>query len=142
MKENLYKLQVQEPRLAPVTTNENLESFSALSIEEVCKIVRESSNASCRLHPVPAWLVKSCLDVSSHLDCCNALPFGLPKYQLHRLQKVKNTAARVIFQMPKFDHNYHTRTYRPTLAPGNVQSSIQIAPFCLQVVTQPKSTLH
>ena len=32
-------------------------------IGEVCKIVRESSNASCRLDPVATWLVKSCLDV-------------------------------------------------------------------------------
>ena len=29
----------------------------------MCKIVRESSNASCWLDPVPTWLVKSCLDV-------------------------------------------------------------------------------
>ena len=104
IKENLYKLQVQEPRLASVTTKENLESLSALSIEEVCKIVRESSNTSCWLDPVPTWLVKSCLDVSLHLDYCNVLPFGLPKYQLDRLQKVQDTAARVIFQMPKFHH--------------------------------------
>ena len=37
--------------------------MSSLSIEEVCKIVRESSNASCQLDPAPTWLVKSCLDV-------------------------------------------------------------------------------
>ena len=29
----------------------------------MCKIVQESSNASCRLDPVPTWLLKSCLDV-------------------------------------------------------------------------------
>ena len=63
IKENLDKLQVQEPRLAPSTPKENLENFSSLSIEEVCKIVLESSNASCRLDPDPTWLVKSCLDV-------------------------------------------------------------------------------
>ena len=63
MKENLDKFQVQEPRLAPVTPKENLENFSLLSIGEVCKIVRESSNTSCQLDPVPTWLVKSCLDV-------------------------------------------------------------------------------
>ena len=40
IKENLDKFQVQEPRLAPVTPKENLENFSFLSIEEVCKIVR------------------------------------------------------------------------------------------------------
>ena len=37
-------------------------------------------------------------------DYCNALLFSLPKYQLDRLQKVQNAAARVIFQIPKFDH--------------------------------------
>ena len=63
IKENRDKFQVQEPRLAPVSPKENLENFSALSIGEVNKIVRESSNASCRLDPVPTWLVKSCLDV-------------------------------------------------------------------------------
>lgn len=63
IKENLDKFPVQEPRLAPVTPKENLENFSSLSIEEVCKIVRESPNASCRLDPVPTWLVSSCLDV-------------------------------------------------------------------------------
>ena len=44
--------------------------------------------------------------VSSHLDYCNALLFGLPtgKCQLDRVQKVQNAAARVIFQMAKFDH--------------------------------------
>ena len=42
--------------------------------------------------------------VSSHLDYCNALLFGLPKYQIDRLQKVQNAAARVIFRIAKFDH--------------------------------------
>ena len=41
-------------------------------------------------------LIHAC--VSSHLDYCNALLFGLPKYQLVCLQKVKNAAARVIFR--------------------------------------------
>ena len=63
IKGNLDKFQVQEPGLIPDTPNENLESFSALSIEEVSKIVRESSNASCRLDPIPTWLLKSCVDV-------------------------------------------------------------------------------
>ena len=42
--------------------------------------------------------------VSSQLDYCDALLFGLPKYQLDRLQKIQNAAARVIFQIEKFDH--------------------------------------
>ena len=42
--------------------------------------------------------------VSSHLDYCNAVLFGLPKYELDRLQKVQKAAARVTFQIAKFDH--------------------------------------
>ena len=42
--------------------------------------------------------------VSSHLLYCNALLFGRPKYQLDRLQKVQNAAARVNFQVGKFGH--------------------------------------
>ena len=42
--------------------------------------------------------------VSLHLDNCNALLFGLPKYQLDRLQKVQNAAARVTFLIAKFDY--------------------------------------
>ena len=42
--------------------------------------------------------------LSSHLDFCTALFFGLPKYQLERLQKVQNAAARVILQLSKFDY--------------------------------------
>ena len=41
--------------------------------------------------------------VSSRLDYWNSLLFGLPKYQLDRLQKVQNAAARVILQITKFD---------------------------------------
>ena len=42
--------------------------------------------------------------VTSHLDYCNSLLFGVSKYQIDRLQKVLNAAARLIFRIPKFDH--------------------------------------
>ena len=42
--------------------------------------------------------------VTSHLDYCNCLLFGIPKYQTDRLQKVVNDGARLIFRIPKFDH--------------------------------------
>ncbi|XP_068735345.1 uncharacterized protein [Montipora capricornis] len=42
--------------------------------------------------------------VTSHLDYCNSLLFDVPKYQIDRLQKVLNAAARLIFNIPKFDH--------------------------------------
>ena len=42
--------------------------------------------------------------VTSHLDYCNSLPFGVPMYQTDRLHEVLNAAARLIFRIPKFDH--------------------------------------
>ena len=42
--------------------------------------------------------------VTSHLDYCNSLLFGVPKHQTDRRQKVLNAAARFIFRIPKFDH--------------------------------------
>ena len=42
--------------------------------------------------------------VSSHLDYCNFLLYGLPQYQYDLLQKVLNAAARVTCLIPKFEH--------------------------------------
>ena len=42
--------------------------------------------------------------VTSKLDYCNALLYGLPKYQLQRLQYVQNTAARVVLRVCKLQH--------------------------------------
>ncbi len=42
--------------------------------------------------------------VFSHVDYCNALLYGLPKYQTKKLQRIQNMAAKLIFQQPKFSH--------------------------------------
>ena len=42
--------------------------------------------------------------ISSKLDYCNALYFGLPAFQLNRLQRVQNVAARVLTCTYRHEH--------------------------------------
>ena len=42
--------------------------------------------------------------VHNHIDYCNALLIGLPKYRIQKLQMVQNTAARVLCRIGKYDH--------------------------------------
>ena len=42
--------------------------------------------------------------VISRLDYSNSLLYGVPKYELEKLQRVQNTAARLYTWTSKFDH--------------------------------------
>ena len=42
--------------------------------------------------------------VTSQIDSCNALLFGLPNFLIQRLQYVLNSPAQVIARSRKFDH--------------------------------------
>ncbi len=41
---------------------------------------------------------------TSFLGYCNALLHGLPKNQIHNIQFVQNSAARVVMVLKKHDH--------------------------------------
>ncbi len=42
--------------------------------------------------------------IFSHIDYCNALLYGVPNYQIKKLQRIQNMAAKLVFQQPKFSH--------------------------------------
>ena len=45
-----------------------------------------------------------CSFVLSRLDYCNSIMSGSSQYLLQKLQKVQNTAARIIFRVPRSEH--------------------------------------
>lgn len=55
---------------------------------------------------IPADIVKSLLHafISSRLDYCNSLLYGLPKSDLRKLQMVQNAAAKLFGGLRKYDH--------------------------------------
>ena len=42
--------------------------------------------------------------VTSRLDYCNSLLYGLPKYLISKLQRAENAVARLITNTRKYDH--------------------------------------
>ena len=42
--------------------------------------------------------------ISSRLDFCNGLFYGLPSHLIQRIQQIQNTAARIVSHTGKFDH--------------------------------------
>ena len=42
--------------------------------------------------------------VISRVDYCNCLLFGIPVYQRDKLQRIQNTAARLVMGLKRSDH--------------------------------------
>ena len=61
------------------------------------RVVRSTLTPDCAKMLVHAF-------ISSRLDYCNSLLFGVSSDQLRRLQSIQNAAARVISGIRKFDH--------------------------------------
>ena len=91
--------------------------LSIVSQTEQCWSFEEHVNELCRtaFYHIRNSRIRQCLSidstktqvhasVTSRLDHCNSLLYGLPDYLIQRLQYVMNAAAKVITCKRKFDH--------------------------------------
>ena len=76
-------------------------------IASVCKFTFYSIRAISRIKKFLSLATAKTLVhalVTSKVDHCNAVLYGLPKYKIERLQYVLNSAARLVTQTHKHDH--------------------------------------
>ena len=98
-------LPVDTVRYLGVNWDEHLLMRS--NIGKCCQLASFSLNRLGALH---SYVDKFSMErlvhafISSRLDYCNALLYGLPAREINRLQKIQNSAARLISGTKKHDH--------------------------------------
>ena len=77
-----------------------------------------------------------CSLVLSKLDYCNSLLTSIPQYQIQKLQKVQNAAARLIFKIKRSEH---ITPYLKKLhwLPINARIKFKISTICFKSFTEP-----
>ena len=80
------------------------------SVPHVSSLVRSCNFQLRRIGRIRKFLTQDCCEklihafITSRLDNGNCLLYGLPDYQIQRLQRVHNTAARILTLTRKYDH--------------------------------------
>ena len=106
-------LKIDQSSITPTTSARNIGV-----IFDNCDQMREHITSVCRAshfhlrnigsirrYPKPetcATLVHSL--ISSKLDYCNSLLIELPETQINRLQRIQNSAARIVSRRPRHEH--------------------------------------
>jgi hypothetical protein len=112
-KVRLESIMVGECAAEPVESVRNLGSWFDKNMNmdtHIGKVCSKAFRGLYQIRQIRKFLDKSTTEtlihafVTSHVDYCNALLYGLPRYQLTRLQKILNAAARVVSSVSKYDH--------------------------------------
>ena len=78
--------------------------------DQISHICKNGYFSLYKIGKIRKLLDKACTEklihafVTSRLDYCNGLLYGIPKYQIDRLQSLQNAAARLVSCTRKFDH--------------------------------------
>ena len=106
-------IKVGKVNIAPHSPVKNLGVWCDSNLSMVNRITKTCSAAFYYLYNIRRirkYLTKECTEtlihafISSRLDYCNSLLFGVPECHLHKSQRVQNVAARLIFQESRICH--------------------------------------
>ena len=109
----LTGIKVGKVNIAPHSPVKTLGVWFDSNLSMVDHITKTCSAAFyylCNIRRIRKYLTKECTEtlihafISSSLDYCNSLLFGVPECHLHKLQRFQNAAARLIFQESRFCH--------------------------------------
>lgn len=112
-KVNIESVTVGESTIKPVESVRNLGVWfdHHMSMNDhVGKVCSKSFRSLYNIRQIRKFLSEDSTKtlvhafVTSHLDYCNSLFYGIPQYQFNRLQRVLNAAARVVCLIPKYSH--------------------------------------
>ncbi len=112
-KVNLNYISVGEKSIIPSSNLNNLGVLMDSNMnfqEQVNKLCKTSFYFLYNIRKIRKYLTKEVTAtlvhalVISRLDYCNSLMYGLPAYQIAKLQRVQNSAARLVYMVPKFVH--------------------------------------
>ena len=110
---NLNSIKVGEATIQIVNKVRNLGLIvdAELSMNEhINHIVKCCYFHLRRLGKIRKYLTKEAANaiavatISSRLDYCNSTFWGIPSYEIHRLQKIQNTAARIVSRTKLREH--------------------------------------
>ena len=91
------------------TCDSTFSSFATLEMEDVKKLISQSSNASCSLDPIPTSLLKSCVEPCLPL-ITNIINLSLSSGQIP--QTLKTAQVVPLLKKQGMDHN-EFKNYRP-----------------------------
>ena len=131
---NINEIRVGESTIEPVEVVQSLgmwfDSYMSMDIH-IGKVCSKAFRSLYKIRQIRKFLSEDTTKilvhafVTSHLDYCNSLFYGLPQSQYDRLQKVLNAAARVVCLIPKFDHIHDSGLDWPSLASRKVSGDFQ-----------------
>ena len=110
---DLMRIRVGEFRISAVDDVWNLGAYLDKNMSMKTHIEFKCNTSFCQLYSlrrIRKYLSCQATEtlihafIFSHIDNCNGLLNGVPKYQIHRLQRVQNMAARLVHKLPKFSY--------------------------------------